>query len=82
MRSNEYHCCGCERLIEHCEFAFRPGSEKCELYVRSSFHNCHKCQRFGQDCQRSGLVRCVFLPRITEDPFEKINEMKETGNER
>ena len=76
MKETLYHCCGCERLIDNCERAFRPGSEKCRLYVRSSYHNCHKCIRFGGACQRSGLVKCSFLPRVTGDPFEKLNEMK------
>lgn len=75
IRNNHYHCSGCESLIS-CERGLRFGSENCDSYVRNSYHNCHKCLRFGQACQRSGLVKCDFLPRITEDPFEKLNILK------
>jgi len=70
-----YHCSGCERIME-CELAFKSGSEKCDLYVRASYFQCHRCLRFGGVCQRSGLIKCDFLPRVTGDPLEKIRAMR------
>ena len=65
LKKNLYHCSGCERIIS-CEQAFRDEAENCDCYVRSSFHRCHKCLNFGGECQKSGLVRCDFTPRIPE----------------
>ena len=64
-RNNQYHCSGCARLA-YCKLAFKKGSKNCDLYVRNSYHQCHKCLRFGRDCQRSGLVKCKFTPRVPE----------------
>jgi len=75
LESSSYHCSGCDRIMD-CPLAFKYGSENCDSYVRSSFHNCHKCLRFGQACQQSGLIKCDFLPRVTEDPFERLNGMR------
>lgn len=75
MGRNLHHCSGCLRMAV-CKQALWPGSENCELYVRNSYYQCHKCLRFGQECQRSGLIKCDFQPRITEDAFAKLNEVK------
>jgi hypothetical protein len=65
MRKNAYHCSGCESILD-CPIAFGPQSENCDLYVRSSFHDCHKCLNFGKACRNSGLIRCDFRPRVPE----------------
>lgn len=59
----KYHCSGCEWIIK-CKNAFKPQSGLCGYYVRSSYHQCHKCLRFGEECQKTGLIECKFLARI------------------
>lgn len=60
-----YPCSGCESILD-CPVAFGPQSDSCDLYVRSSFHDCHKCLNFGKACRNSGLIRCDFRPRVPE----------------
>jgi len=62
MWKTEFHCSGCASLVD-CETAFEAKSEQCDLYVRNDYFPCNRCLRFGQACQRSGLVKCAFLPR-------------------
>ncbi len=65
FEKNLYHCSGCEEIMD-CPMAFKYESENCDCYVRSIFHDCHKCLNFGKACQKSGLIRCDFAPRVPE----------------
>lgn len=68
MKKEMYHCSGCKGLID-CENALKDGSETCDLYVRNDYFNCHKCLNFGKECQKSGLIECHFLPRVSTELF-------------
>ena len=63
MTRTEFHCSGCAS-IEECDMAFESRSGTCSRYARSAAVPCNRCLRFGQACQRSGLVKCDFLPRV------------------
>jgi hypothetical protein len=62
MEKELHWCTGCERVI-HCDRAFRGEAEGCDLYIRSSYHRCYECTRFGGPCKKNGLNKCDFQPR-------------------
>ena len=74
-----HHCSGCIRLTE-CKKAYWGGSDNCELYVRDNCCQCHKCIRFGEACQESGIIRCEFQPRINEDQIKRMYMEEEKGD--
>lgn len=78
-----HHCSGCER-VRHCEKAFKDEAEGCALYIRSSYHKCHECLRFGEACKSSGLIKCDFLPRKKSSTLLLILDQltKESRSER
>ena len=60
---NEFHCTGCAS-VDECDMAFEPRSGTCTRYARSAAFPCKECLRSGQAaCQRTGLVKCSFIPR-------------------
>ena len=75
MGKKLHHCSNCLRLSV-CKKAFWPGSENCDLYVRDCCDQCHKCLKFGQECQRSGFIRCNFQPRLKEESMKKMSDQK------